>query len=660
MQPVEASGERQKCQHYVARKRRFCKFPAMPGQKYCGNHFVTTEGYTGPARVQCPYDPTGDHTVLVSDLEKHKAKCPALRLLREQQAQPCYREGINAGSGPGAVLPEASPEHADRRGRTDTDTARRAAYAASLGPEGFAELLSRIDRAHEQLCGPQPEPLHALLPPEAQPFMRPEANRPYSVKHASQQASIIGNMRRAGLLRNLRETVYVEFGAGKGYLSSMLADCSGVGRLVMMDRRGFKTKADRGMRHLSMQRLRCDIADFDAAGVECLRGGREPWVAIGKHLCGAATDFTLRCCARESRRRGAGVATEQAQRGCAGGGAAPSPTAAGVPGQRAAVPAAAAGSSEAAAAATEECHPAERDGRSGECGAGLQGLAVATCCHHRCSWRHYVGQEVLRGAGFSPEDFELLSWMTGWALCGHEAPAGCGADGEGTGVSGTDTEEDEQEGNKVGAQRQRSTAGTAQLAAGVAAGQHPTPASAHKQQQQQQQGREASGEDPGCGSTNGKLLGLERLVLPTEVALAGGPGAAGEQQGRAKRLHLDGEQLPKEQRSAAAMAPAASGGEALAGTEPTCRATGSGAAADMHSRAATEQQQQHGGDGGEEAWRPHHALGRAERMAVGHKCKRLIDYGRMLWLQQQGFKAELVAYVPPEVSGENRLLLART
>ena len=96
-----------------------------------------------------------------------------------------------------------------------------------------------------QLCGPHPEPLHALLPPEAEPFMRPEANRPYSVKHASQQASIVGNMRRAGLLQNPRETVYVEFGAGKGYLSSMLADCSGAEKVVMLDRRGFKTKADR-------------------------------------------------------------------------------------------------------------------------------------------------------------------------------------------------------------------------------------------------------------------------------------------------------------------------------------------------------------------------------------------------------------------------------
>ncbi len=67
------------------------------------------------------------------------------------QAQPCYCEGINEGPGPDVALPEAPPEFADRKGRTDTDGARRAAYAASLGPEGFAQLLARIDRAHAQV-----------------------------------------------------------------------------------------------------------------------------------------------------------------------------------------------------------------------------------------------------------------------------------------------------------------------------------------------------------------------------------------------------------------------------------------------------------------------------------------------------------------------------
>lgn len=51
---------------------------------------------------------------------------------------------------------------------------------------------------------------------------------------------------QAGLLgAEAGATTYVEFGAGKGYLSSMLADCSAARRLVMMDVRGFQKKADR-------------------------------------------------------------------------------------------------------------------------------------------------------------------------------------------------------------------------------------------------------------------------------------------------------------------------------------------------------------------------------------------------------------------------------
>lgn len=47
---------------------------------------------------------------------------------------------------------------------------------------------------------------------------------------------------------------------------------------------------------------------------------------------------------------------------------------------------------------------------------------MATCCHHRCEWQHYVGQDLFHRCGFSPQDFAIISWMTGWALCGHEAP----------------------------------------------------------------------------------------------------------------------------------------------------------------------------------------------------------------------------------------------
>lgn len=89
-----------------------------------------------------------------------------------------------------------------------------------------------------------------------------------------------------------------------------------------------------------------------------LQGGAAPWVAIGKHLCGAATDFTLRSCARELQRR-------------------------------------------------------RRSGEQVPAGGGVRGLAVATCCHHRCCWQHFVAQEEMLQLGFSPQEFEVIAWMTG-------------------------------------------------------------------------------------------------------------------------------------------------------------------------------------------------------------------------------------------------------
>ena len=46
-------------------------------------------------------------------------------------------------------------------------------------------------------------------------------------------------------MQNAGGRVYIEFGAGKGYLSSMLADASTARAFVLLDVRGFRNKADR-------------------------------------------------------------------------------------------------------------------------------------------------------------------------------------------------------------------------------------------------------------------------------------------------------------------------------------------------------------------------------------------------------------------------------
>lgn len=55
-----------------------------------------------------------------------------------------------------------------------------------------------------------------------------------------------------------------------------------------------------------------------------------------------------------------------------------------------------------------------------------------------------------------------------------------------------------------------------------------------------------------------------------------------------------------------------------------------------------------------DVWR---ALSVEYRMAVGKKCKRLIDEARVHGVQSMGFEAKIFEYVPTKVSPENKLLL---
>lgn len=206
-----------------------------------------------------------------------------------------------------------------------------------------------------------------------------------------------------------------------------------------------------------------------------------PWVATGKHLCGAATDFTLQCCASSLHRK----ANHQQLRPshtdphnqCANSSSAqdlpmslaevghhqgsPGNSSSNLeqqgmphgPQKDAPLPKAAdvAAASQVVEAPCIDCNTlkaTEGLHRSSQCsgnsqaepvtqnatsqpseassgsqqGVGVQGLAIATCCHHRCSWQHYVGKPLIRSLGFSPDEFEVISWMTGTLLYGCMTP----------------------------------------------------------------------------------------------------------------------------------------------------------------------------------------------------------------------------------------------
>ena len=114
-------------------------------------------------------------------------------------------------------------------------------------------------------------------------------------KHGAQQISIASHLRRQGLLE--ARFCYVEFGAGKGGLSHTLAAAtSDTAAHILIDRGNPRMKDDRHHRRPGYTRHRVDIAHLALSGLQPQIAGK-PVVGVGKHLCGAATDLSLRCLA---------------------------------------------------------------------------------------------------------------------------------------------------------------------------------------------------------------------------------------------------------------------------------------------------------------------------------------------------------------------------
>lgn len=58
---------------------------------------------------------------------------------------------------------------------------------------------------------------------------------------------------------------------------------------------------------------------------------------------------------------------------------------------------------------------------SGPSPGPVLGLLVALCCHHRCQWRHYVGQQFFQQRGLGPAEFSAFCRMSSWATCGFRS-----------------------------------------------------------------------------------------------------------------------------------------------------------------------------------------------------------------------------------------------
>ena len=364
-------------------------------------------------------------------LASHLKVCQDKKRIEEEKSHPCYNSGINKCSLHHLNIeldcaPQSLP---DSKGRIDSTTAKRRALAIQYGQKGLMDLMDRIETAFQSIKIDKLVEVEKvgsyrsdysesiLIPPEYNRYTdaASRGERPTSERHALQQASIIGNMIKEGLINfnELSETNFIEFGAGKGYLTCMLHDIvPRTKKFVLLDTGTFTKAADRSLRDTFLRRVRMDVADFDVSKIGYLWNEgcntEQKFVAYAKHLCGVATDYALRCCLHYSKHRKCHEDSKI--------------------------------KAEYVKAPMRSLHFKDRNNQGTDIctkyidkAEALQdleqnvssevrntGFAIATCCHHRCNYNEYVGKEILKDLGFSPYDSELICWMSGWAHCHHD------------------------------------------------------------------------------------------------------------------------------------------------------------------------------------------------------------------------------------------------
>lgn len=340
------------CQHFVKRKKRYCRLTPAKGEVFCGEHLPITKNpdadnandKRSKARVPCPLN--SKHTVCVRKLKKHLQVCNAI----VKDCPDYIVTGLNAGT-------DDTEQQQQQQQQSDSLTDFKLTDIDKETIDAIVEkinklyALHKIDEKIDELTAS-----HPLLATEL-------SNEEYgheTLRHLIQTSTILGYLDYFKLFDD--HISYVEYGAGRGQVSYWLAKAITNypnSNVLLIDRASVRYKKDNQLDEShAVQRIRADIADFDISKHSLIQSSKKI-VGLGKHLCGAATDFAIQCSIH--------------------------------------------GNDVAEMSAKEPKTVA---------------IIIALCCHHRCDWKHFVGKEFFRQNGISAKEFAIITKMVGWAICG--------------------------------------------------------------------------------------------------------------------------------------------------------------------------------------------------------------------------------------------------
>lgn len=305
------------CKFFVVRKKRYCKMNVAKGKEYCGEHDKSEKTEDSDShRIPCPLDPK--HTVYANKLQKHLKICNA----RPREDIPKYiKTGVNMSGSLGDSEQEESQKFSLHE--VEEDELNLAIEKINQLFKEFVEgTIEKLDYNHEILKEELEKPGYGQS----------------TLRHLIQTSAILGIMNHLEFLKP--DTCYIEYGAGKGGVSYWLAktiENFENSKVLLLDKASHRHKKDNKIENRDLvKRVLCDIADFDLKHLHLLENCNRI-IGVSKHLCGVATDWTLRCFMNGN-----------------------------------------------------QCKKTKTDG-----------FLIALCCHHKCIWSEFVGQKFFLEHGKS-------------------------------------------------------------------------------------------------------------------------------------------------------------------------------------------------------------------------------------------------------------------
>jgi len=282
-----AEGKR-RCEFFIKRKQRQCRWPVMPLKHFCVHHLPQDE--LERKRVLCPLNPS--HRVLLDRLQEHLKVCNVYKERLRVRSLPYFCESINVN------MDLVGDDDAKMMHIDDFQDAERIRIVETL-----PFLIKKIKNG----------PLSGLnvcedvLEESALGTKGQEERLSKMQRHHVQESAIIdcfcGALGKQKLSDRNAKVLLVEMGAGRGGLSHAACDYFSKKQgadlsCLLIDRKACANKSDNALRCRQHERSRIDIRDLDLRKHSFLNEhlAEEAMIAMGsKHLCGAATCLSLSC-----------------------------------------------------------------------------------------------------------------------------------------------------------------------------------------------------------------------------------------------------------------------------------------------------------------------------------------------------------------------------